>query len=215
MDIIDLKKVKNTRILIIGAGAIGSTASVTLAKMGFKDITVIDNDIVESHNLPNQFFAVNQVNKSKVEALKQIVKQLTEVDIKPIKKEVKDKSDLMDHLNQSIVISAVDNMKTRKIIFEVCKFNFSCHGFIDCRVTYPYLLLYKVDALDINDIHKYWKTLYSDKESLNGRCTAQSTFYTSFQSAVLIALAVQSIIMENDFPFSLKLCFSPFKIIND
>ena len=43
--------------LVVGAGAEGSWVTYGLARMGVKDITVIDFDKVEAHNLPNQFFA--------------------------------------------------------------------------------------------------------------------------------------------------------------
>lgn len=44
-------------VLVIGAGALGSYVTFGLARMGVRDISVIDFDKVEAHNLPNQFFA--------------------------------------------------------------------------------------------------------------------------------------------------------------
>ena len=46
----------NLDITIIGAGSTGSFTALNLAKMGIKKIKGIDFDIVEAHNLPNQFF---------------------------------------------------------------------------------------------------------------------------------------------------------------
>ena len=41
-------------ITVIGAGAIGSATVVTLAKMGWSNITVYDEDDLADHNFPNQ-----------------------------------------------------------------------------------------------------------------------------------------------------------------
>ena len=48
-------------VLIIGCGHIGSYMAFGLARMGVKNITVVDHDMVEPHNLPNQFFAESLV----------------------------------------------------------------------------------------------------------------------------------------------------------
>ena len=56
-------------IVVIGAGAIGSAAVVTLAKMGCSDVTVWDDDILEEHNIPNQLCKPSMVGRPKLEAL--------------------------------------------------------------------------------------------------------------------------------------------------
>ena len=45
-------------ITILGAGAVGSFTTLTLAKLGCSSLTVYDPDTVEVHNLPNQYFSV-------------------------------------------------------------------------------------------------------------------------------------------------------------
>ena len=49
---------QSTEIIIVGAGSTGSFVSLNLAKMGMNKIKVIDFDIVEDHNIPNQFFRI-------------------------------------------------------------------------------------------------------------------------------------------------------------
>jgi hypothetical protein len=53
------------KILIIGAGGIGSFLIPTLDKVGLYDITVADPDIVETKNLPYQNFTKEEVGKNK------------------------------------------------------------------------------------------------------------------------------------------------------
>ena len=72
-----LEKLHNLRILIIGAGGLGSSLAVELSAMGVKNISVIDGDIVELDNLTRQiFYTVEQVkNKTlKVDALGNYIK---------------------------------------------------------------------------------------------------------------------------------------------
>jgi len=70
-------------VLIIGCGHIGSYLAFGLARMGVKEITVVDHDMVEPHNLPNQFFAEslvkdlpNEPTLYKVIALQQTIQHL-------------------------------------------------------------------------------------------------------------------------------------------
>ncbi len=55
LDIIDPGKFTG-KIRVIGVGGIGSPTAIILAKMGFKRFVLMDDDTVEPHNLPSQFF---------------------------------------------------------------------------------------------------------------------------------------------------------------
>lgn len=50
------KNLKEKKVCIIGAGALGSTIAVKLSAIGIKNIIVIDNDEVELDNLTRQIF---------------------------------------------------------------------------------------------------------------------------------------------------------------
>ena len=67
--IIDNDKLGFTKILIIGAGSIGSYTTLALSKMGAVLLTVVDFDEIEEHNIPNQFFKIDDIGKQKIEAL--------------------------------------------------------------------------------------------------------------------------------------------------
>jgi hypothetical protein len=206
-DIINSYKYK---ILIIGAGGIGSPATLILAKMGYKNIKVIDSDTIEEHNLSNQFYKISQIGKAKVEALKENILEYTGTEIKIEKKKIEETFE--EQIENTIVISAVDNMKTRKIVFDKIKYKINSY-LIDCRVTYPYLYLYTVRTTDIDDIKNYQNTLYSDEEADRGRCTAQCTFYTSMMAGTLIANIVRNIEMNGHVPYTIKVCFDPVQFI--
>ena len=75
LDIYDAENRKDVAY-IIGAGATGSWLSLILSKLGFSKIKVFDFDVIEEHNLPNQFFKNRQVGMLKVMALGKNIAEL-------------------------------------------------------------------------------------------------------------------------------------------
>lgn len=66
-----LNKIANLHIVIIGAGTVGATLVLTLAKLGVKHLTIIDHDRVEKKNIRAQFlFNSEDIQKSKVQVIK-------------------------------------------------------------------------------------------------------------------------------------------------
>ena len=88
MDGWDKDKVGNTTVLIGGIGATGSHAAVTLARIGIGKIIVIDNDVLEEHNIGNQVYLRAQVGSSKVDALKEIINEINSTRVVGIKGKV-------------------------------------------------------------------------------------------------------------------------------
>lgn len=64
------KLIKDFRILLGGAG-IGSIIAECALRFGFETITIVDGDTVEESNLNRQNYIVQDIGKSKVEALKE------------------------------------------------------------------------------------------------------------------------------------------------
>ncbi|MDR0332051.1 MAG: ThiF family adenylyltransferase [Dysgonamonadaceae bacterium] len=63
------KLIKHFRILLAGAG-IGSIIAECALRFGFESITIVDGDIVEESNLNRQNYRMEDIGKSKAEALK-------------------------------------------------------------------------------------------------------------------------------------------------
>lgn len=61
------------RIHIIGCGSVGSTIAENLARLGLENFVLYDFDVVESHNLVNQMFNLDDVGVAKVEATKNLI----------------------------------------------------------------------------------------------------------------------------------------------
>jgi len=50
-DAVDMKRLSELAITLIGAGSIGSTTAVWLGKMGIRrSLTVYDDDLIQDHN---------------------------------------------------------------------------------------------------------------------------------------------------------------------
>lgn len=117
----ELSKIKNTKILIAGAGGVGSNAAMLLVRCGFEKITIIDDDELEPSNLNRQFFFNEQVGTLKVCGLKEnLLKINHQATITIIKERLT--VDNVNNLikNQDIILEAFDDIIAKKIIVEAC-----------------------------------------------------------------------------------------------
>lgn len=192
-------------VYIIGAGATGSWLTLILGKLGVDTISVIDYDVIEEHNLPNQFFKNNQVGMFKVNALqknmndyyskigKGIDKYTSAVGTPPNENT---SSIAFENLNAVIqsdiqydstvtVFCLVDSMKARKEILEGL-LNVGCNNvrFIETRMGLTGYRIYDIDLSNNKEIEKYKETLYSDDDAEVSACgTSQSIVSTAMQCA--------------------------------
>lgn len=66
----------DARIHIVGCGSVGATIAENLVRLGLTNIALWDMDVVNPHNLANQIFRQQDVGRSKVEALADILFEL-------------------------------------------------------------------------------------------------------------------------------------------
>jgi molybdopterin/thiamine biosynthesis adenylyltransferase len=154
--------------------------------MGIKDITIYDDDDVENHNLPNQLYRIQDIGKSKVEAIASICKDFAGVDITTRKEKVSNQQ------LSGIVISGVDSMKTRKDIWEkAIRLNPFIPIYIDGRMGGQVCRIYAIRPCDPDDIVTYEDSLYQGDKVKELPCTARAIIYTSFMIGSLIANQVR------------------------
>lgn len=64
----NLKKIENTKILLVGIGGVGGFTLEALVRSGFRNITIIDGDTIEESNLNRQIITnQNNIGKAKTE----------------------------------------------------------------------------------------------------------------------------------------------------
>ena len=119
-------QIKRSRILLVGAGGIGSEVIKNLLLMGFESIDVIDLDTIDVSNLNRQFlFNRQHVGKSKAEtAVKVAVENFahnSSVDVKPIHNSIQSSEFDKDfYKSHTLVINALDNRAARSYVNRMC-----------------------------------------------------------------------------------------------
>lgn len=180
-------------ITIIGAGAIGSWTALALAKAGFCNLTVWDNDTISAENMNCQFYPLSKIGSPKVEALKEMIEAFADVSIETHYKR------FTGERLKGLVISAVDSMQARRVIWDAAKES-GATWYIDGRMGAENALLYTMRPTDPKDITAYEKTLYSDASAMQERCTAKATVYTANLLSGLICKAVKDLVTKAPYP---------------
>lgn len=194
LDIIPLDKL-SMPVNIIGCGAIGSFVALELAKMGVTRLKVWDDDVVSVENLNNQFYRRVDIDKPKALALQALVFDFTGDMIQSNARlfTPEDAAGL-----QGIVVSAVDTMKARRMIFEAIKDEPNAvKMIIDPRMSAEF---YQQYTIDMNAPHWYEKVLFADSEAVPTPCTAKSTIYTATLAAGMVVKTVKNILLKQDYP---------------
>ncbi|NLJ81819.1 MAG: HesA/MoeB/ThiF family protein [Bacteroidales bacterium] len=116
------KKIRNTSVLLVGVGGLGSVISQYLVASGIKSIGLVDNDTITLHNLQRQIlYRESQIGLSKALSAKQSLEKLnSEVEIKAYPVLFTENNALSLCENYDIIIDGTDNYSTRYIINDVC-----------------------------------------------------------------------------------------------
>ncbi|MCK4828643.1 ThiF family adenylyltransferase, partial [bacterium] len=141
-------------IAVIGAGAIGSASVLTLAKMGCLDITVWDADDLEDLNIPNQLCKPSMVGMPKVQALAELVYELTEVQIKQVHRRYAGQN------LKGVVIVTADNMTCRQNVWKRAKLNRKIPLLIDARMGAEFARIYTIRPTNVDGADFYEENLY-------------------------------------------------------
>ncbi|APJ03995.1 HesA/MoeB/ThiF family protein [Silvanigrella aquatica] len=112
------KRINETKIAIIGAGALAHSCSIYLAAGGVGEFTFFDQDIVEESNLSRQiFFSEQDIGKSKVKCLiKYLEKIHDKTKFNSIEKFFCKNDESLIPSDYHLIINASDNYLTRKSI---------------------------------------------------------------------------------------------------
>lgn len=189
LDLANPAAYEDREVTVIGAGGIGAGTTLALAKVGFARITVHDFDRLEAVNFPNQLLPVLHPSggtwegSDKVLALHWLVKVMTETEI-----QVGFEPFAQQPLSE-IVILAVDNMVTRRLVWERARADPAVALFIDGRMARWNYQVYCLDLLKAREAQhrRYEATLFPDSEAAAVPCTEKATAPTNFRVAGTIA----------------------------
>jgi len=199
-------------VTIIGLGGIGSHLPVELAKIGFRDFTLYDDDRVEPHNIPIQFFRKEDIGKLKAEAAAQILKEFSprECKVEIWRERFSGQRNL-----EGIVISGVDSMISRATIWKSVKSNFLVPLYIDGRTGGELFQIFSIRPWRFEERESYEKYLFPDSEGANLPCTGQGIYYLGLGIASFIASQVKKYIMEDKFSRYISYNFKTEKLIKN
>lgn len=185
-------EVLGKHVTVIGAGAIGSWTTLCLAKMGLSNITVYDDDTIEEENIGSQFYPPADIGLHKVTALAKLVTQFTEIEIT-----AKTAKFDFSRSTRGILICAVDNMETRRKVWEWLTQGTLVELFIDPRMGAEAAALYVMQPTAPADLLAYPKTLYSDDQSVVEACTSKATIYCANLLSGLVVKSVKDWLSGN------------------
>ncbi|CAC9931948.1 thiamine biosynthesis protein ThiF [Aedoeadaptatus nemausensis] len=112
-------KLENVKVVILGAGGLGSNAAHMLARLGVGSLIIYDFDIVEPSNLNRQHYGVSDIGKMKAETTAERIKELLPyVDIEP-RNELVDENVLSSVYEEGdIFIEAFDTVSSKVMAYD-------------------------------------------------------------------------------------------------
>jgi molybdopterin-synthase adenylyltransferase len=116
------KKLLKSRVLIVGAGGLGSPVAIYLAALGVGKIGIVDKDKVEISNLNRQIiFSTNDLRKNKSSMAINTLKKLNpDLQLLPFQKNLNIKNINQIAKNFDLIVDGSDNFRTRFLINNYC-----------------------------------------------------------------------------------------------
>ena len=145
-----------SRVHIIGCGAIGSTVAENLVRFGITKITLYDFDTVEAHNIANQMFRHTDIGKLKIDALAEYLTEINPecaADLKLVKE------GWTGQRLSGYVFLCVDNIDLRREIATACKENTFVKGMFDFRMRLTDAQHYAADWSDQKMVETFIKSM--------------------------------------------------------
>lgn len=191
-------------LTIIGAGAIGSCAALSISKMGPSRLRIIDFDTVSEHNVGNQLFGPEHVGQTKAQAVSTLIDQVTGQEIETIEGAFPD--DLIP--GTGILICCADSMDIRREALKEARSNRSITHLIESRMGAKYLEIYTLPTDDKEILDHYYENSLSEVYEAaivpHQGCVEPGIFYTAMIAGSLIAAAVDHITRKVDYPHLLQ-----------
>jgi molybdopterin-synthase adenylyltransferase len=121
-DIEGQQKLLNAKVLIIGAGGLGSPASMYLAAAGVGTLTIYDDDVVDLSNLQRQIaHHTTDIGTDKVISTHQTLNNLNpDIIVRAIKQRLSGETLAEEVANADVVLDCSDNFSTRFAINNAC-----------------------------------------------------------------------------------------------
>jgi adenylyltransferase/sulfurtransferase len=112
------KRLKNARVLVIGAGGLGSPTLLYLAAAGVGTIGIVEFDVVDESNLQRQIIhGQSDIGRSKAQSAKDSIMEinpLVKVNLHEVRLEPENAVDLFEQYD--LILDGTDNFATRYLV---------------------------------------------------------------------------------------------------
>jgi hypothetical protein len=196
----------------IGLGGIGSAAVLPFLKLGVREFTFFDDDLIEALNLPNQLiYREKDIGKAKVEAAAEILRECSGSARIDFRKERLQEGESLS----GIVISGVDSMASRKEVWQAVKRNFvEVPLYLDGRLGGETLELHTVRPCMPEDAEIYEQNLWDDNEIPPDPCGGESIIHPAVVLAGLMANQLTRWTRKEKYYRKIEFCFKTMCIRN-
>jgi molybdopterin/thiamine biosynthesis adenylyltransferase len=116
-----LPRLAATRLVLCGAGALGSHLADNLARQGLGLWRVIDRDRVEEHNIGTQLYGESEVGAWKVEALRARLFRAASVEVDAVARELTERNAGTLLKGAGLVLETFDNAASRRQVQQACR----------------------------------------------------------------------------------------------
>lgn len=116
------KRLKNARVLCVGAGGLGSPALMYLAAAGVGTLGIVEFDVVDESNLQRQIIhGQSDIGRSKAESARDSVKEINPLVTVNLHEVRLDSSNVMEIFSQyDLIVDGTDNFATRYLVNDAC-----------------------------------------------------------------------------------------------
>ena len=116
------KRLKNARVLCVGAGGLGSPALLYLAAAGVGTLGVIDFDVVDESNLQRQIIhGQSDVGRPKAESARDSIREINPNVNVILHETALDNDNALDIFRQyDLIVDGTDNFATRYLVNDAC-----------------------------------------------------------------------------------------------
>ena len=112
------QRLKNARVLVIGAGGLGSPALLYLAAAGVGTLGIVDDDTVDESNLQRQIIhGVSDLGSSKAESARRSIRELNplvNVQLHPVRLDADNVLEIF--AGYDLILDGTDNFATRYLV---------------------------------------------------------------------------------------------------
>jgi sulfur-carrier protein adenylyltransferase/sulfurtransferase len=116
------KRLKNAKVLIVGAGGLGSPALLYLAAAGVGTLGIVDFDVVDESNLQRQVIhGVSDIGKLKAQSAKESIAEINPHVNVVLHTERLDSDNALDVFRPyDLILDGTDNFATRYLVNDAC-----------------------------------------------------------------------------------------------